>query len=65
MPFHIEEMNTEVTIIDGDLPLTEAQVEKLVQLVIRRLESKSREARLSHEATTINGRVASPLRVAD
>jgi hypothetical protein len=65
MPFHIEEVNSEVTLIDGDLPLTEAQVEKLVRLVIRRLEWKSREAKLSQEATTINGRVAPAMRIAD
>jgi hypothetical protein len=40
-------------------------VEKLVRLVIRRLEWKSREAKLSQEATTINGRVAPAMRIAD
>ena len=33
MPFHIEEVTSEVTVLDGDMPLSEAQVEKLVKLV--------------------------------
>ena len=65
MPFHIEEVNTEVTVVDGDLPLTEAQIEKLVKLVIRRLETKGRDAKSSHEATAITGGVAPPLHIGD
>ena len=65
MPFHIEEVTSEVTVLDGDMPLSEAQVEKLVKLVARRLGDKSREAALSQEASTIRRHVAPPLRLGD
>jgi|HubBroStandDraft_4_1064222.scaffolds.fasta_scaffold92153_3 hypothetical protein len=65
MPFHIEEVTSEVTVIDGDLPLTAAQVEKLVKLICRRLEEKGRDAVLAHEASAIRRHVAPPLRIGD
>ena len=30
MPVHIEEMTSDVTIVEGELPMTPAQIEKLV-----------------------------------
>jgi hypothetical protein len=54
MPVHIDELTSEVAIMSGDLPLTEAQVNKLVKLVIRRTGEKQREARLTRESTEIN-----------
>jgi hypothetical protein len=53
MPVHVEEMTSEVAVMDGDLPLSERQVEKLIQIVLRRLEEKKREAESSREATTL------------
>lgn len=44
MPLHIEELTSEVTVIDGDLSLTEKQKEMLVAMVIKRLGEKAREA---------------------
>jgi hypothetical protein len=53
MPVHVEEMTSEVTVIDGDLPLTDQQVEALVGRVLRRLGEKKREAALVAEATKV------------
>ena len=53
MPVHIEEMQTEVTVFDGDLPLSQPQIEKLVKIVIQRLEEKQRTARSNQRATEI------------
>lgn len=44
MPVHIEEMESEVIAVDGELPLSEAQLERLVAAVAKRLEGKRREA---------------------
>lgn len=45
MPVHIEELTSEVTAIDGDLPLTDDQVERIVDRVLRRLAERQRGAR--------------------
>ncbi len=34
MSVHIGEMSSEVTVLDGDLPLNDEQLNKLVQLVL-------------------------------
>jgi hypothetical protein len=60
MPVHVEEMTSEVTVVAGDLPLTEAQTEKLVKLVLRRLEQKQREAGRVREATQLRRGVTPP-----
>jgi hypothetical protein len=65
MPFHVEEVNSDITVIEGELPLSPAQVEKLVQLVMKRMEEKHRDTKLSHEASSIERHVAPPLRVGD
>ena len=64
MPIEVGKFTTEVTALDGDLPLTPAQTEKLVQLVLRRLEEKQREQQLGREATTIRRQAAPPAKVA-
>lgn len=53
MPVHIGQMTSEMTLIDGDMPLTAAQVEKLVQIVLQRLEQQQRSQRQGREATAI------------
>ncbi len=65
MPVHIEELTTEVTVMDGELPLTERQVEKLVGKVLQRLEEKRREAHKVREATTLRRGTAPPSRVGE
>lgn len=61
MPIHIDEMQSDVSVFDGDLPLSDAQVERLVELVMRRLERKRRERELDREATTIHRSSLPPL----
>jgi len=60
MPVHIEEMASEVTVIAGDLPLTEAQVEKLVQIVFKRLADKHLDAGRVKAATKLRRQSTSP-----
>jgi hypothetical protein len=45
--------------------LTPAQVEKLVQLILRRIGDKHRDAALGHEASSIQRHVAPALRIGD
>jgi hypothetical protein len=63
MPVHIEELTTEVAVLDGDLPLSEAQVERLVALVCARLSQKERAAQQQREATALRRSAAPPLSV--
>lgn len=58
MPVHIENMTSEVTAVDGDLPLTPQQIEKLVKVVLERLEKVERESKRDREATTIRTQAA-------
>ncbi len=53
MPIHVENMTSELTVVNGDLPLSEAQIEALVKVVLQRLERKQREDRLHREATSL------------
>ena len=53
MSVHVEEMVTEVTVVDGELPLTQAQLEKVADFVIACLERRERDAQRSREATSL------------
>ena len=44
-------------------PLTEAQLDKLVKLVLQCLDGKQREAKLSREATVLRREAAPPMRI--
>ena len=57
MPVHIDDMQTEVTVFDGDLPLSPPQIEKLVKIVLQRLEEKQRNARNNSQATEIRNSI--------
>ena len=60
MPMHIERLTSTVSVQDGDLGLTPQQIEKLVALVISRLEDRAREAQRATAATQLRRRVAPP-----
>lgn len=60
MPVHIEEMSSEVSVFDGDLPLSPAQLDRLVQIVIQRLERQQQIERDQREATSLRHRAAPP-----
>jgi hypothetical protein len=65
MPVHIEEMTSEVAVFDGELPLTPQQVDKLVRLVLQRLQEKQRETKSSREATMLRSEAAPPMRLGE
>ena len=58
MPVHVEDMTSRVSIVDGELPLSQAQVEKLVQLILYRLAQQQRESEDAREATTVRPQAA-------
>jgi hypothetical protein len=53
MAVHVEEMTSEVSAFDADLPLSEAQLDKLARVIMQRIERRRREDKLSAEATTL------------
>jgi hypothetical protein len=59
MPLHIEELTSEVTIIDGESFLSDQQKEMLVKLVLRRLAELARENSRKAKATEIRRQAAS------
>ena len=44
MPLHIENLTSEITVLDSGLPLTEEQIEKLVKIVLLRVQQQARDA---------------------
>lgn len=65
MAVEIENINSEVAVIDGDLPLSDRQLEKLVQLVVAHLEKKQGEANQFREATAVRRCAAPPLEIGE
>nr|WP_221382013.1 hypothetical protein [Actinoplanes polyasparticus] len=53
MPLHIGSINADVTVYDGDLPLSERQLRQLAEAVLRVLAARERDQRRSRAATTI------------
>ncbi len=60
MQVHIEKMTSDVSVQAGDLALTQAQIEKLVALVISKLEDRAREAQRACAATALTRQAARP-----
>ena len=58
MPVFVEEMSSEVSVVEGELPLSPSQIEKLVQLVLKRLAEKQQDDRRRREATQIRRQAA-------
>ena len=44
MPIHIEQLQSEVAVFDGELPLSEAQLARLTALISSRLAERERTA---------------------
>ncbi|WP_433830957.1 hypothetical protein ACQP2E_12235 [Actinoplanes sp. CA-015351] len=53
MPLHIGSLTTEVTVLDGDLPLSERQLCQIAAAVVRLLEVRDRDARRRQASTEI------------
>jgi hypothetical protein len=58
MAVHIDQMTSEVGVSTGDLPLSAAQLEKLVALVLRRIDQRDRERQRTREATAVRPQAA-------
>lgn len=65
MTVRVEQMTSEVAATAGaaagaaaDLPLTEAQIEKLLQIVMRRMAERERDDRYGRESNALRRRVA-------
>jgi hypothetical protein len=63
MPVHIGEVESDVTVMDGDMPFSERQMERLVEMVCKRLDQKKREREQVNESTTLTRSAAPPARV--
>jgi hypothetical protein len=61
MPLHIEELNSEVTVMDSDSMLTEKQKEAIVQMVLKRLCEKGREGERRNRGTELRRQASAPL----
>ena len=53
MPLFMENTTIETTVIDQDRPLTEAQIEKLVKLIMQRLATEARDQQSRRSATRL------------
>jgi hypothetical protein len=58
---HIERLTSEVSVQEGDLAMSQAQVDKLVALVISKLEDRAREAQRARCATKLTRQASRPL----
>lgn len=64
MPVQIGELESDMTVMDGDMPFSERQLERLVEMVCKRLEQKKREREQVNDSTTLTPS-ARPARVGD
>jgi hypothetical protein len=53
MPVQVETMTSEVAATAGDIPLSDAQLERLVALVMQRLAAKQQGTRAQKDATQL------------
>jgi hypothetical protein len=63
MPVHIEKLTSDVTIQDGGTSLSPAEIERLVTLVVARLEQRARDAERARAATALGRQASKPLEV--
>ncbi len=61
VPVHIEKLTSEVSLQDGELSLSPGQLDKLVALVITKLEERARQAQRSRAATKLRRQASPPL----
>ena len=65
MSVNIDQIDTEVTAVSGDLPLSEQQIEQLARVVMRRIEEKKRGESANRAATAIGRDNTPPIDVKD
>jgi hypothetical protein len=59
----IGELESDVTVMDGEMPFSERQLDRLVEMVCKRLEQKKREREQVNDSTSLTPSVARPARV--
>lgn len=59
MPLHIDEMSSDISIFADDMPLTPQQINKLVQIIMFRLDEKEQDKKQG-EATVMMRANANP-----
>lgn len=57
MPVTIGEVSTTVNIVDGNQPLSEEMIERLVQLVLQRLREQERWDALTRKESELTNRM--------
>jgi hypothetical protein len=45
VPVHIEELTTDMAVLQGDLPLSDRQIQAIVALVVAHLDQRERDER--------------------
>jgi hypothetical protein len=53
MPLHIGSLTADVTVVDGEQPLSDKQLARVAQAVLRLLAEKERDEQRRHQATCI------------
>lgn len=65
MPVHIQNLTSEVTPLEADFPLSPEQIERLVQIVLRRLEQHQHDEQQHRESTALRPSVLPPLPIGE
>jgi hypothetical protein len=60
MPIHIQELTANVTAYQGDLPISDQQLNVIARAVERLLTERQRQAECSRAATAIRGSAEPP-----
>lgn len=63
MAVHVEEITNEVAVLAGELPLSERQLDRLVELVATRLQARERARDERDEDRTLQAGAAPPMSV--
>lgn len=65
MPIHIKTVTTDITVVDGELTLSERQLERLAEAVMQRIDAKHSAQRKTREATELRRSAAPPSPISD
>ena len=57
MPVQVDQIHSEVTVYDADLPLSPEQIDRLVKIVLQRLDQQQRERQANRGATALRSSV--------
>jgi|RhiMetdeSRZDD1v2_1073273.scaffolds.fasta_scaffold873495_2 hypothetical protein len=63
MPIHVENMTSDVTVFDGDVPLSAQQLEAITAGVAERMARQQRDGAWRRDATVVRRSVIPPLEV--